>query len=259
MLPASASMSTVACSQFEMRIGLIADIHGNLVALDLILAELDRASVEQILCLGDLAVLGPQPGEVIDQIRERGIRTVCGNTDAWLVPDHPIPVVPPDSRESMDLTAWTASRLGPEQIEYLRNLPVTMSVPIDESRSLLCFHATPSSLDDITHCAKPVGVGEQGSDRLMCCGHTHIQAAWRVDQQLWINPGSVGLPGVGPGDPGLPQNRNVTWVEYGVLDIDDRQTALKLHRLELDVESMWQAVRESDMPHQAWWRMCWST
>ena len=241
-----------------MRIGLIADIHGNLVALDSVLAELDRARVDRILCLGDLAVLGPQPGEVIDRIRERDISTVCGNTDAWLVSRHPIPVEKPESEVSVELTEWTASRLDRQQLDFVRNLPLTLTVGVEHARSLLCFHATPSSLDDITHAAQPVGVGEQWTADIVCCGHTHIQAVWRVDQQLWINPGSVGLPGVGPGGPGLPQNRNVTWVEYAVLDIDNRQTALKMHRHELDVETMWQAVRESDMPLQAWWRMRWS-
>jgi len=240
-----------------MRIALIADIHGNLVALDAVLAELDRAGVDQILCLGDLAVLGPQPGEVIDRIRGRGIRTVCGNTDAWLVPDHPLPADQPDTDVSVELTSWTVSRLNATQLEYLRNLALTISLPVDESRSLLCFHATPHSLDDITHAGAPAGAGEWTESQWMGCGHTHIQAIWRVDQQIWINPGSVGLPGVGPGASGLPLNRDVSWAEFAVFDSGEGRTAMTLYRVELDLEEMRAAVQATDMPHQDWWRNCW--
>ncbi len=48
-----------------MRIGLIADIHGNCIALDMVLAALEREQVDELICLGDVAALGPQPAEVI--------------------------------------------------------------------------------------------------------------------------------------------------------------------------------------------------
>ena len=59
-----------------MKLAIISDVHGNLIALDTVLAELEADRVDQILCLGDLAVLGPQPNEVIARIREREITTV---------------------------------------------------------------------------------------------------------------------------------------------------------------------------------------
>lgn len=241
-----------------MRIGLIADLHGNLVALDAVLADLDRTGVDHIICLGDLAVLGPQPAEVIERVRERHMTTVCGNTDAWLIPDRPIPVVAPDARSSVDLTEWTRSQLSPDQMQYLRDLPLSISIPLDEQASLCCFHATPTSLDDITHAGAPMLVGEGQESWLMCCGHTHIQALWRVQLQRWINPGSVGLPAVGPGVPGLPRNLAVNWAEYAVLEIDTRRTTVTMHRTELDIGELWRSAEASDMPHQTWWRALWT-
>jgi predicted phosphodiesterase len=240
-----------------VRIGLISDIHGNLLALDVVLAELDRAGVDQIVCLGDLAVLGPQPGEVIDRIRERGIATVCGNTDAWLVLDHPLTAEPADSPQTIDLTTWTAARLDHEHFEFLRSLPMTMALPLPGGGSVLAFHATPTSLDDITHAGNPAGVGEWPEPELMACGHTHVQGMWRVGDQVWLNPGSVGMPGVGPGTSGLPQNRDVAWGEFALIDVSEIRTAVTMHRLALDVEALWVAVRSTDMPHQDWWRSRW--
>src|SRR6185436_6179939 len=115
-----------------MRIGLISDIHGNLVALDAVLAAFDRAEVDRIICLGDLAVLGPEPAGVIDRIRERGIATVRGNVDDWLTSGETPEAAPPDSTQSIELTTWTLAQLTASQTEFLRRLPLTLDVPIDD-------------------------------------------------------------------------------------------------------------------------------
>jgi predicted phosphodiesterase len=240
-----------------MRIGLISDIHGNLVALDAVLAELDLAAVDQIICLGDLAVLGPEPAGVINRIGERGIATVRGNVDDWLAPSEGTAAEPPESAQSIDLTAWTRGQLEPSQIDVLRRLPMTIGLPIDGDRSLLCFHALPDSVDDITHADKPAQVGEWASHTMMACGHTHIQSMWRVGDQIWLNPGSVGLPGVGPGTPDLPRNRDVTWTEFAIVEINRHETSVDLRRLELDIGAVWAAARATDMPHQDWWLNLW--
>ena len=98
-----------------MRLGVISDIHGNLFALDTVLAAIDHHGVDQTVCLGDLAVLGPEPGAVIDRLRDRRIACVSGNTDSWAVADHPLPALAPKSAPAVDLTAWTSSRLSLDQ------------------------------------------------------------------------------------------------------------------------------------------------
>ena len=240
-----------------MRIGLISDIHGNLVALDTVLAELDQAGVEQIVCLGDLAVLGPQPAGVVDRIREWGIATVRGNVDDWLAPNQGPAAEPPESTQSIELSAWTLAQLDASQIDFLRRLPLTRHVPLGDGRSMLCFHATADSVDDITHAGEPGRVGEWPDEPMMACGHTHIQAMWRVGDQIWINPGSVGLPGIGPGTPGLPRNHNVSWAEFAIIETDHRGMSVDMRRTELDIGAIWAAARATDMPHQDWWLNLW--
>jgi predicted phosphodiesterase len=64
-----------------MRIALIADIHGNVVALDEVLAELEEKAVDQIVCLGDVAAGGPRPVETLERLRELDCPVVMGNAD----------------------------------------------------------------------------------------------------------------------------------------------------------------------------------
>ncbi|HEX5442031.1 MAG TPA: metallophosphoesterase family protein, partial [Ktedonobacterales bacterium] len=71
------------------KIAIIADIHGNLPALEAVLAAVAAEGVERIVCLGDVATLGPQPREVIARLRTLGCPVVMGNTDAILLAPQP--------------------------------------------------------------------------------------------------------------------------------------------------------------------------
>jgi putative phosphoesterase len=235
-----------------MRLGLIADIHGNKIALNTVLAELEAGGVDLIVCLGDLAVLGPWPNEVVSSIRERAIATVCGNTDAWLVQDHPIPAEPPNSPQTIELNAWSRRQLSESNMIFLRELPLTRMV----GDRILCFHGSPRSVDDII--SNSIGGGGEMSAPALAGGHTHIQELRRVGDAIYVNPGSVGLPGVGSGAPDLPVNRHVEWAEYAVLDMSDGRTEVSLRRVPLDVMRMWAYVQRSGMPHADWWRSCWA-
>lgn len=75
-----------------MRIALIADIHGNVVALDEVLAELEKKAVDQIVCLGDVAAGGPRPAQTLERLRELDCPVVMGNADQWLLtPQNAVP------------------------------------------------------------------------------------------------------------------------------------------------------------------------
>ena len=68
-----------------MKLAIFSDIHGHLVALEAVLADVAREGCEQMVCLGDVAANGPQPREVIARLRELNIPIVQGNTDEWLL------------------------------------------------------------------------------------------------------------------------------------------------------------------------------
>ena len=241
-----------------MRLALIADIHGNLVALETVLQELAQEGIDQILCLGDVGSLGPQPHEVIGRLRQLGCRGVLGNTDAWLLAG--VPAVennPPVAA----LNAWCADQLTPDDRAYLQALPLSLELPLDAKRTVRGYHGSPRSFDDVIAAVTPTAaltemLGGQVA-RVMAGGHTHTQMIRRhADAQL-VNAGSVGLPGVSPGGPDLPPHQNVHWAEYGVLAVENGRVSIELRRTPLDMPAVLEAGRRAGMPHYDWWRQKW--
>ena len=68
-----------------MRVALISDLHANLVAIQAVLADIQRVGVDQIFCLGDVATLGPAPGAVLQLLRDLRCPCILGNHDAFLL------------------------------------------------------------------------------------------------------------------------------------------------------------------------------
>src|SRR5689334_15515450 len=130
----------------EMRLGLIADIHGNLVALETVLAEMALESLDQMVCLGDVAALGPQPGEALARLRALRCPVVMGNTDAWLLAP---PSAVDGDRFDRAITQWTIAQLTDDDRAYIASFPPTIELALGEGRALLCFHGSPRSYDDV--------------------------------------------------------------------------------------------------------------
>src|SRR5215212_5716568 len=96
----------------SLTIALIADIHGNLAALDAVLDALAVEPPDQIVCLGDVAATGPQPREVLRRLRGLGCPLVMGNADAELLDmARPDPETDEDSHRIADISRWCANQL----------------------------------------------------------------------------------------------------------------------------------------------------
>jgi predicted phosphodiesterase len=243
-----------------MRLGVIADIHGNLVALEAVLGELERARVERLVCLGDVAALGPQPAEVLARLRGLGCPCVMGNTDAWLLGD---PAFGSDNPVLAEMTRWCTGRLSDEDRALVRAFPPVLEVPLDAGRTLLCFHGSPRSFDDVIAATTPdaaIAAMLDGREAaIMAGGHTHVQLLRRYGASIIVNVGSVGLPGTGPGTPDLPVNRRVHWAEYGVIDAAEGRVSIELCRVPLAMGPLLAAGRASGMPHLDWWLARWDS
>jgi predicted phosphodiesterase len=244
-----------------MRLALIADIHGNLVALDTVLQELAQETMDQIVCLGDVAALGPQPHEVIDRLRGLQCPVIVGNTDAWLL-------APPGARTSdsetlRTITAWCAEQLTPEDRAYLHTFVPLLQLPLDDGKTVLCYHGSPRSFDDVISSVTSESTIQQmlagHSATIMVGGHTHIQMVRRYEDAHLVNAGSVGLPGVNAGSPELPRNRHVQWAEYGVITMEAGRVSIELRRTPLDRTAVLSAGQRSGMPHVEWWLNTWES
>ncbi len=246
-----------------MRIGLISDIHGNLLALETVLQELAQESIDQIICLGDIAALGPKPHEVIERLRALQCPVLLGNTDDWLLTS-PVSIQnsSENSRIMYEVTQWCATQLSAEDRAYLQTLPCTFKCALDERRTLLGFHGSPRSFDEVLTTTTPDNEVEQMlegfSASILVGGHTHIQMLRRYKDSFIVNVGSVGLPAVNAGSPALAKNRKVHWAEYGVIEVQNGRLSIDLRRTPLDVSALFQEAEHSGMPHLEWWKQKWS-
>ena len=167
-----------------MRIAALYDIHGNMPALDAVLADADA---EVILVGGDF-VAGPWPAETYERLRslEGDVRFIRGNADREVVDEEP-------GRAPPELMEFVRERLPEEAFGFLRTLPLTVSV----GRALFC-HATPRNDEEIFTRISPDERWEEalaGVDaEVVVCGHTHIQFDRRIGDIRLVNAGSVGMP-----------------------------------------------------------------
>ena len=118
-----------------MRSAVLYDVHGNLAALDAVLADAEAEGFERLALGGDLALFGPEPAACVDRLRGYGEQLVAvrGNTDRYLV-------------DRVDDFAWWADRLGDERLRWLDSLAGRQRLAEDDA---LLVHATPRSDEEL--------------------------------------------------------------------------------------------------------------
>lgn len=239
-----------------MRIGLIADIHGNFIALERVLGELEREQIDQIVCLGDVAALGPQPHEVLERLRELNCPVVMGNTDDWYLQP-----VPADDDELRSIVEWGLQQFTAADMAYLRSFQPVIELPLGDEETLLCYHGSPRSYSEVIAPTTPIeeikSMFANYNAWIMVGGHTHVQMLRRYDQAFLINPGSVGLPGVGPESKDVSRNKLVHWAEYAIITLHNGHFSVDLRRTPLDVPALLQVGYASGMPDLDSWVRTW--
>lgn len=242
-----------------MRIVLISDIHGNLPALETILADLQNEQVDQIVCLGDVALFGPQPHEVLARLRLLSSTMVLGNTDARALGRSPYEARDEDSFRINEVEFWGMQQLSPTDLEYLGSFQPIVEVSIDEEANLICYHGSPRAIGDIILATTPddeletMLSGYQAT--VMAGGHTHTQMLRRFGAATLINPGSAGIPFVL--DQSTGRARHPSWAEYAVVSRPAGGLRIELRRTPYDTQPLIRAALASGMPHAEWWIRDW--
>ncbi|MFN2104476.1 MAG: metallophosphoesterase family protein [Candidatus Promineifilaceae bacterium] len=200
-----------------MRLAVFSDVHGNLTALEAVLADISKRAVDKIVFAGDLCLVGPRPAECLDRVRDLdgvpgfGCTAVYGNTDDWLLGRQQPP--PPLA----DLAQWTYDQLSHSQRKWLDDLPFahTVSASGSDDRPLLIVHANPQDVNQLIFPPEEeqiqlYGRVRQADDELndvlqgvqantIIFGHLHIPSIRSWDGKTLYNISSVSMPG--DGDP----------------------------------------------------------
>ena len=251
-----------------MRIAILSDVHGNLFSLERVLAELSRESVDEIVCLGDVAATGPQPRETLLRLRSLNLPVVMGNTDCWLLNPTPerstsrmyaTPKKQEDPLKVEEIDFWCVKQLSSTDIDYLKTFKPTLEMLLGDGMKLLCFHGSPlSNKDIITATTKEEDLARMLSPvaPLMVGGHTHTQMLRHYNDIILLNPGSVGFPHQSMSSEGYV--RNPPWAEYAIVCYNDGRLSIDFRRTRIDVKAVIEAAFVSGMPHAEWWARGWT-
>jgi diadenosine tetraphosphatase ApaH/serine/threonine PP2A family protein phosphatase len=235
---------------------VVADIHGNLEALESVLADIERRRVSSIVCLGDFVGYGASPNECIELLRPRIEAAVAGNHDLAACGRMRLTYFNPDAALA---ARWTEAQLTPDNRLYLEELPY--SVPW---RGVRLVHATPSTPEEWRYVLSPLdAVGEMRAfDESVCLiGHSHYLGAFEWNSQTMaysrdpeiriveghrylVNVGSVGQP------------RDGDW-RAGYLLYEDEQRLLTHVRLEYDIATAMRRIIEAGLPRFLAERLQW--
>jgi putative phosphoesterase len=209
-----------------MRVAALADVHGNLPALEAVLADVAREGVDLVVSCGDLAA-GPMPAECVDRLVALGdrVRWVRGNADREAVP-----------QAAEDVSAFAAARLGERRRRLLAEAPTAVELELPGLGRVCFCHGSPRSDEEILTKVSPaerVAAALAGTEaRLVVGGHTHVQFDREVSGRRLVNAGSVGMPYEG--------RRGAFWALLGP-DVELRWTTY-------EVEAAVAAIRQTGYP-----------
>lgn len=236
-----------------MRLAVLSDIHGNLTALQAVLADLAAAgSPDQTWVLGDLAAFGEDPAGCIQTVRDLPeVKVIEGNTDRYLrtgVRPHmgkqteeswPGYAAKIQARDQQLL--WTLENIGWPEMEYLQKLGKELAQEVQGYGWLAAFHAIPGDDEGMILPDMPDHeVLDSLSDRegrLAMGGHTHLPMNRDLGRWRFINPGSVGMPFDG-------DNR----AAYAILTFDGGALSVELRRVAYDIEGVVKRLESKGYP-----------
>jgi putative phosphoesterase len=216
-----------------MLIGLIADVHSNVIALEEVLSDMDELGVEKILHAGDIVGYNPYPNETIESFKKENIISVRGNHERALVTG---------DTSGFNLYAasaleWTRKVMARENLGFISNLKDTEVITIEDTK-IVMVHGSPKDPDEYVYPedVEPGFLSLADSD-ILVLGHTHIQFKKQFKEGIIVNPGSVGQPR--DQDPASA---------FAILDTDKKRIELK--RTEYDIEKVIEDMRKAHLPEK---------
>ncbi|GIW72418.1 MAG: metallophosphatase family protein [Planctomycetota bacterium] len=208
-----------------MRYAIISDIHGNLEALETVLAHIEQEGVEQVLCLGDVVGYNANPKECLDLVRAHCAAVIQGNHERMVLGED-LDLVHPSTRHAIE---WTRQQLDAEDLAYIAGMPERLEWQDD----ILLVHGSPRDRDEYILTAEALRenflyLQEHFPRTRMCLfGHSHFPMIVAVPQlhaplhettTVKLEPGAVSL--VNPGSVGQPRD-GCPLASFAIYDTDD--------------------------------------
>lgn len=214
-----------------MQIAVMADIHGNMPALEAVAAEIDRLCPDLVFVAGDFQNRGPNPREVTEFVAKSGWTLLRGNHEDYVIRQS-------QKARTEDLTdyynwlpaRWTAN-LTIEFVESIKQLPIATTLIGPDKLSITIAHGSPRSNNEgffpATTEAKAKEMIGNDPPSVLCVGHSHLPFIRQVNTTLLVNVGAVGFPFDG--------DRRAS---FGLLNWDRDRWEVEIRRVEYAVEKV---------------------
>lgn len=233
-----------------MRIAIFSDVHGNLSALEAVLADIERHGPDLVIFAGDLCLFGPRPAECLRLVIDRRLPSVVGNTDAWLAGAGGAP-----AKHQASMT-WTQTRFTAGELAALGRLPFSLrlSPTANAADDLLVVHANPRDWDAIIFPSESDQIARWGHIRqadaalepyfggleaaVVAYGHLHIPGVRPWGALTLVNVASVSMPGDDDGR-----------AKYALLEWREGRWSATHHRVKYDTAAEIAAFRALQPPN----------
>ncbi|MGD0644948.1 MAG: YfcE family phosphodiesterase [Candidatus Bathyarchaeia archaeon] len=217
----------------NVKIAVLADIHANLQALEVVIQDAEKRGIDIFLNAGDFIGFGPFPNEVIELLQSRNMISVVGNYDLEVIKNSA------KGKGAKKLAfEFTKKELADSSASFLLSLPCEIRLEIG-GKKVLMVHGSPESIEEHIYHDTPVERLKTFADAqkgdVVIMGHSHEQFRREVDGVLYINPGSLGRP-----DDGNPQAAYAI-MSFSPLDVE-------FVRLDYDVAAAANALRKKTLP-----------
>ena len=228
-----------------MKIAFISDIHGNAVALEAVLKDIEKKQVDTIYVLGDICYRGPEPKRSLQLVQSLNVNVIKGNADEWIVRGVKKGEVPDKVLDTMNAEReWIVSQLDQRDIAYLAELPTALHFEA-AGLTINAFHATPDSLFEVV---LPEETDVDIHSKLMLStdsdvyiyAHIHKPYIRYINGKVMMNIGSVGLPFDG-----------IRKSSYAIIEIEDKRFSTSIERVEYDFEKVINQYEELNYPNQS--------
>lgn len=232
-----------------MRYGVLGDIHGNLEALEAVLADAEKHGVERYLCVGDIVGYGANPTECVARIRGLTSQIVAGNHDCAVVGRADVEYF---NLYARDAVLWTRDHLAPDDQAFLRGLPLSLLV-----NGLTLVHSTVHEPDLFGYIESALAARlsfEALQTDIAFVGHSHVPVTFFYEQngdEIWYSQdaeiplGDFSKAIINVGSVGQPRDDNPQ-AAYAIYDSSLRTVTIR--RLPYDVEATRQKILAAGLP-----------
>jgi putative phosphoesterase len=181
-----------------MRLAVIADIHGNLPALESVLGEINTLGVDGLLVAGDMTC-GPNSAAVLKRLQAENAWMVLGNNEQYLLRfDSGLAPAWWHTSHQWALNRWVYQNIDQASLDVLHSLPEQRVIDLPGTTPIRMFHGSLHSssemLDPNLHPEPLKDAFDGTSEAVLVCGHTHLPWHERRDGRLAFNPGAVTFP-----------------------------------------------------------------